>query len=127
MPLQYLQLLQSLVSFSPMIPSDLGDGHGLGKLEDERLEKEREAAEGRRPWHVRRPDAVLLTFHSGNPRMDERLVLEEVQVPPGPLLRVVDLALLAAAFFRTFERGASLEADGDCAAPERPVFRPGRS
>ena len=59
--------------------------------------------------------------------MDERLVLEEVQVPPGPLLRIMNPAFFAAAFFRALERGASLEADGDCTAPEKPVSRPGRS
>ncbi len=93
--------------------SDLGDGHAPGKLEDERLEKEREAAGGRRPRDVHRSDAVLLASDPGDPRMDERLVLEEVQAPPGPLLRVMGLAFFAAAFFLAFEWRAFLETDGD--------------
>ena len=45
--------------------------------------------------------------------MDERLVLEEVQAPPGSFLRTMGLAFFAAAFFRAFERRAFLEIDGD--------------
>src|SRR5208337_4403061 len=75
----------------------IGDRHRLGQRQHVGLEQQREP--GTRP-SPRRGDLAhpaLRTAHSRRSSVQERAVLEEVQMPPRLVLRVVNRATLAAA------------------------------
>ncbi len=75
----------------------IGDRHRLGQRQHVGLEQQREP--GARP-SPRRGDLAHPARRTDHPRhasVQERAVLEEVQMPPGLLLRVVNRATLAAA------------------------------
>jgi hypothetical protein len=60
-----------------------GDGHGRDKRHGKGLEQEREAGPGSCPRHIDEAHAAIGTVNAGDARMQERLVLEEIQMPPG--------------------------------------------
>jgi hypothetical protein len=64
-----------------------GDGHGRDKRHGKGLEQEREAGPGPCPRHIDEAHAAIGTVNTGDARMQERLVLEEIQMPPGRLRR----------------------------------------
>ena len=90
------------------------DGQVEGHLHGPRLEQEREPAAGPGPRGGNRPHAVRGTGGAGHGGVDERLVLEEVQVPPHAFPRVMHRAGgLAASRLGATEARAGLEADRD--------------
>ena len=89
-------------------------GQVAGHLHGPRLEQEREPAAGPGPRGGHRPHPVLGARDAGHGGVDERLVLEEVQVPPHTLPPVMHRAgVFPAACLGTMEAGAGLEADHD--------------
>ena len=72
------------------------------------LEQKREPAAGACPGNCHLLHAAFETIHSGNTGREKRLVLEEIQVPPSPLDRVMNGAVASAAF-RTYEGRAAGE------------------
>ena len=77
------------------------------QFHDHGLEQEREPAVRTRPWY--RPDAMREARHARHIRVDERLVLEEVQMTPHTLPQVIHWAcLLAASLLGAVEARARL-------------------
>src|SRR4029453_938665 len=89
-----------------------GDGHGRDKRHGEGLEQESEAGTGPCPRHIDETHAAVAAVNTCDARMQEGLVLEEIQMPPGLLDGVVHRAARLAAI-RTREAAASLEIDLD--------------
>ena len=89
---------------------DRPDGHLGRQGHDQRLEQQREPAARPRPRHCDQPNPVLRAAHPGHPRLQERLMLKEVQVPPKLGLGVVDRTAGRVAL-RAREPGAALEVD----------------
>lgn len=84
---------------------DVRDRLAFGQLHDHRLEQEREPASRPRPRHRDRVHAVGGARHARHARVNERLVLEEVQMPPHALPRVMHRTRgLAAPRFRAGNR-----------------------
>jgi hypothetical protein len=81
----------------------------------ERFEQQREAGAGPRPRHIDLPDAALAARDAGRPRMQECLVLEEVEMPPRLPRGVVDGAVGGLAV-RTRKAPACFEVDLDVEA-----------
>lgn len=79
-------------------PDDAGGGDRHLAHEGERrlLEQDGKAAVGAGPGDPHPQDAVFGTAHPRHPRLDEAVMLEEVEVPPGCLLPVVRLGWTAA-------------------------------
>ena len=93
---------------------DVRDRLAFRQLDDHGLEQEREPAAGTCPRHRNRPDAMRGARHARHSRVDERLVLEEVQVTPHALPHVMHRAcLLTAPGLGAVEARARLEADRD--------------
>ena len=72
---------QAGVMFADLL-GDVRDRLAFGQLHDHRLEQEREPASRPRPRHRDRVHAVGGARHARHARVNERLVLEEVQMPP---------------------------------------------
>ena len=93
---------------------DVRDRLAFSQFHDHGLEQEREPASRTRPRHRHRMRAVRGARHARHVRVDERLVLEEVRMPPHALPRVMRRARLLTAFrFGTAEARTRLEADRD--------------
>ena len=75
---------QAGVMFADLL-GDVRDRLAFGQLHDHRLEQEREPASRPRPRHRDRVHAVGGARHARHARVNERLVLEEVQMPPHAL------------------------------------------
>ena len=73
------------------------DRHLLDQRHHQRLEQQREPGPLPRPRHLDLMHLVLRTADPRHPRRQVRLMLEEVQMPPGLLLGVVHLAPLPTA------------------------------
>src|SRR5216683_744704 len=84
--------------------------------QQECFEEQREPAAGSSPRDVHRSLAATAAIDARNPGAEDRLELEEVQMAPAPLLRVVRLAA-SLSTFRTEKRTASLEIDADLELP----------
>lgn len=97
---------------------DVRDRLAFGQLHDHRLEQEREPASRPRPRHRDRVHAVGGARHARHARVNERLVLEEVQMPPHALPRVMHRTRgLAAPRFRAGEPRTRREPDRDMQFP----------
>jgi len=99
-----------------VVPTDQ-PGHGVDRHlldhgQHESLEEKCEAAALPAPRNLDQFYSVLRSLHPRDSRMKVRFVMEEVQMPPGLLVRVPCLATAAFAD-RTLERAAGLEADVD--------------
>ena len=95
---------QAGVMFADLL-GDVRDRLAFGQLHDHRLEQEREPASRPRPRHRDRVHAVGGARHARHARVNERLVLEEVQMPPHALPRVMHRTRgLAAPRFRAGNR-----------------------
>jgi len=70
------------------------------------LEQKREPAAGACPGNCHLLHAAFGAIHSGNSGCEKRLVLEEIQVSPSPLDRVVNGAVASAAFRASEGRAA---------------------
>jgi hypothetical protein len=91
-------------------PGDGGRGQVTGYQHQGRLEEQRELAALASPGDARgRLDRMRLAVHAGNVRHDAGALLEEVQVPPALLVRVVRGAERLA--LRTGEPAPPCEAD----------------
>ena len=78
-------------------PRRVGDRHRLGQSQHEGLKQQGEARSRARPRRGDLAHAALRTRHPRHTRVQQRAVLEEIQMPPGLLLRVMDRAALAPA------------------------------
>ena len=95
-----------------------GDRHLLGEGEHRHLHEKGEPASGTSPGDRNQVDAVLGTDHPRRPGGEERLVLEEVQMPPALLYRVVHrTGRLATALDGTGEPRATRELQPDVELP----------
>ena len=95
---------------------DRRDRHLLDQRHHQRLEQQREPRALPRPRHLHLLDRVLRADHPRNPRRQVRLVLEEVQMPPGLLLGVMHLAACRSTL-RTPEPRALREVDAQIQPP----------
>src|ERR1017187_9225992 len=68
------------------------DRHGLGEHHDQSLEQQGEAAGGSGPGERHAGGGAAGTLDGGGAGVEESLVLEKVQVPPGQIVRVVGFA-----------------------------------
>src|SRR5215475_236370 len=84
----------------------LDEGH------DKRFEQKREAGSGSCPRHVDKAHAAVRTVDASDARMQEGLVLEEIEVAPGLLDGVVHWAVGLAAI-RALKAATNLEVDLD--------------
>ena len=108
---------QAGVMFADLL-GDVRDRLAFGQLHDHRLEQEREPASRPRPRHRDRVHAVGGARHARHARVNERLVLEEVQMPPHALPRVMHRTRgLAAPRFRAGEPRTRREPDRDMQFP----------
>jgi hypothetical protein len=69
------------------------DGHGRHQRHGKRLEQQREAGAGPGPRHRNLLDAAVRAGDARGARVQERLMLEEVEMPPGLLHGVVRRAV----------------------------------
>ena len=99
----------------PRKPRCDGDRHVHGERHGHALEQEREAGAGARPRHGDEAHAALGAGDARGARGQERLMLEEVEVPPGLLDGVVHGASGGLAL-RAVEAGAGLEVELDVEA-----------
>src|SRR5215471_17038078 len=88
------------------------DRHVLDEGHDKRLEQKREAGSGSCPRHVDKAHAAVRTVDASDARMQEGLVLEEIEVAPGLLSGVVHWAVGLAAI-RARKAATHLEVDLD--------------
>src|SRR5262249_8790247 len=88
------------------------DRHALDEGHDERLEQKREAGSGPCPRHIDQAHATVTTIDAGDTRMQEGLVLKEIEVAPGLLDGVVHRAV-GLATIGAREAAAHLEVDLD--------------
>lgn len=103
-------------------PGERAGGQAAGHLHRPRLEQEREPAARPRPRDGHRPHPVLGARDAGHGGVDERLVPEEVRMPPHTLPPVMHRAgAFPAARLGTMEAGAGLEADHDAQLPPAAV------
>src|SRR5581483_81935 len=93
-------------------PAHRRDRHVRSHGHDQSFEQKRESTAFPRPGHLNQPFAASAAVHSRDTRRQNRLVLEEVQMPPAALLGVVRLAPHCSAF-GTRERSTTLEIDRD--------------
>ena len=70
----------------------LRTAHGSGHLQDQTFHEHGESAAGMHPGHINLMDATPITSYPGHAGDDERLMLEEVHVPPFLLDDVMDRA-----------------------------------
>src|SRR5262249_54300095 len=70
-----------------------GHRHILDESHDERFEQKREAGSRPCPRHVDQAHATVGTVDAGDARVQEGLVLKEIEVAPGLLYRVVHRAV----------------------------------
>ena len=104
------------------LPGERAGGQVAGRLHRPRLEQEREPAAGPGPRGGHRPHPVLGARDAGHGGVDERLVPEEVRMPPHTPPPVMHRAgVLPAARLGTMEAGAGLEADHDAQLPPAAV------
>ena len=96
-------------------PSCGSDRHGGDERHDEGLEQQREAGTGPRPRHGDLLDAAVGAGDARHARVQEGLVLEEVEMPPLLHGRVVHRAVSRAALWAR-EAAASGEVDLDIEA-----------
>jgi len=89
-----------------------GDWHALHEGHDERFEQEREAGAGPCPWHGDEAHAVVGAVDARDTRVQEGLVLEEIEVAPRLLHRVMHRAVGLAAL-GAGKAAAGLEVDLD--------------
>src|SRR5262245_45952885 len=89
-----------------------GHRHSLDESHDERFEQKREAGSRPCPRHVDEAHATVGTVDAGDARVQERLVLKEIEVAPGLLYRVVHRAVGLAAL-GTGKPATGLEVDLD--------------
>ena len=93
-------------------------GQAAGHLHRPRLEQEREPAAGPGPRGGHRPRPMHGARDAGHDGVDERLVPEEVRMPPHTPPPVMHRAgVFPAARLGTMEAGAGLEADHDAQLP----------
>ena len=78
-------------------PGGIGDRHRLGQRQHEGLKQQREARSRSRPRRSDLMHAALRADHSGHARVQQRAVLEEIQMPPSLVFRVVDRAAVTPA------------------------------
>ncbi|OIQ72678.1 hypothetical protein GALL_456950 [mine drainage metagenome] len=90
-------------------------GHLPHQRHEQGFEQQREPRSRARPRHFHLLHPVLLAAAAGNPRRQVGRVLEEVQMPPGLFLRVMNLRGLPA--LRAGEGGSSREVDPDVQPP----------
>ena len=102
-----------------------GDGHVHGERHGEALEQQREAGAGPCPRHGDEAYAALGAVDARRACGEESLMLEEVEMAPGLLDRVVHGASARVAL-RAIEAAASLEVELDIEAPLGGVERGGR-
>ena len=76
----------------------IGDRHRLGQRQHVGFKQQREPGARASPWRSDLAHAALRTRHPRHTRVQQRAMLEEVQMPPRLVLRVVDRAALASAF-----------------------------
>jgi len=69
-----------------------GNRHLPAERQDQELEQERKPVAGPRPGHLDLLDPALSAADPRDPGVKIGLVLEEIQMSPGPVLSVVDLA-----------------------------------
>ncbi len=93
-------------------PGDGLDRHGRDHGHHHRLEQQREAAVGSRPWRGDLLDPAFLAAHARHAGVQIGLMLEEVQVSPGHPLGVVGRAVRRATG-RANEAAARCEVDLD--------------
>ena len=99
-------------------PGERDGGQAAGHLHRPRLEQEREPAAGPGPRGGHRPHPVHGTRDARHTGADERLVPEEVRMPPRALTGVMHRADgLAAPRLGTMEARAGLETDHDMQLP----------
>src|SRR5215831_5300379 len=84
--------------------------HILDESHDERFEQKRETGSRPCPRHVDEAHATVGTVDAGDARVQERLVLKEIEVAPGLLHRVVHRAVGLAAL-GTGKAATGLEVD----------------
>lgn len=97
---------------------DVRDRLAFRQFHDHRPEQEREPAARTCPRHRRSPHAVLRARHPWHGGVDERLVLEEIQVMPRAFHRVMYRARRLPAFrLGTVETGAGPVANHDARLP----------
>src|SRR5262249_29954843 len=89
-----------------------GHRHILDESHDERFEQKREAGSRPCPRHVDEAHATVGTVDAGDARVQEGLVLKEIEVAPGLLHRVVHRAVGLAAL-GTGKAATGLEVDLD--------------
>lgn len=94
-----------------------GDRHLPAERQNQELEKERKPAAGPRPWHLDLLDPALSAADPRDPGVKISLVLEEVQMSPGPVLGVVDLAFPGLVARGTRELGALEEVEPEIEPP----------
>ena len=92
------------------------DRHVHGERHGKALEQQGEAGAGPRPGDGDEADTTRGAGDARRTRGEERLMLEEVEVPPGLLLRVVDGAAARVAL-RAVETATCLEIELDVEAP----------
>ena len=101
---------QILVSCSRVIAATLDTGIALAKVNTSASNSRREPRARARPGHAHLPHPMLGTTHPRQPGMQQRLVPEEVQVPPRLVRGVVHRAgIVPAARGRTGEPGTPVE------------------
>ena len=87
---------------------DLRHRHRRREAAHQRLEQQREPRPRARPGHTDLPYPMLRAAHPGQPGMQERLVLKEVQMPPRLLHRVMHrTATMRAVLGRACEPGTT--------------------
>ncbi len=78
-------------------PRRIGDRHRLGQRQHEGLKQQREARSRASPRRRDLAHPAVRTAHSRHTRVQQRAMLEEIQMPPRFILRVVNRATLAPA------------------------------
>ena len=78
-------------------PRRIGDRHCLGQRQHEGLKQQREARARASPRRDDLMDATLRTPHPRRARVQQRAMLEEIQMPPSLVFRVMDRAAPAPA------------------------------
>jgi len=96
---------------------DRGHRHLPAERQNQELEKERKPAAGPRPWHLDLLDPALPAADPRDPGVKIGLVLEEVQMPPSPVLGVVNLAFPSLVARGTRELGALNEVEPEIEPP----------
>jgi hypothetical protein len=101
-----------------MFPESVGERchrHLAAQQHDKSLEKKRKTTAFPRPGYRHAQDSVFRTMSARHPRLQEALVLEEVQVPPPFCAGVMGGAKLAA--LRTSKAFALIRGVRPCSIP----------